>query len=144
MLLHYRGWCRVIWRIPVGTEASSWSHLTCYPSSSSQAHFFFFFFLKIWLWSSPYSRWASMRSQCSPCLMYRTSSVMLLCWLNASITESSSWKNSIGGWGRHTVTESYLKHMTTVWVFFLMVLWASRGKARSVTHPYLDTIKTVV
>lgn len=43
MPLHYRGWCRVIWRIPVGSEASSWSHLTCYPSSSSQAHFFFFF-----------------------------------------------------------------------------------------------------
>lgn len=49
-----------------------------------------------WLGSSSYSRWASARSQCSPCLMYRTSSVMLLGWLSGSITESSSWKNSEG------------------------------------------------
>ena len=60
-------------------------------------------FFTFWLRSSPYSRWASKRSQCSPCLMYRTSSVMLLCWLNGSITESSSWKNSAGG--RDTVTQ---------------------------------------
>lgn len=45
--------CRYITVGGVGSfEGSQWemkhrpeSHLTCYPSSSSQAHFFFFFFL---------------------------------------------------------------------------------------------------
>lgn len=96
---------------------------------------FLFLLLKLWLRSSRYSRWASMRSHCSPCLMYRTSSVMLLCWFNGSMTESNSWKNSTGRWARNTVTEGY-----TIWetwiefgCFFLMVLWASRGK---VSHSF--------